>query len=671
MIDVSNLRIFYICAIAMLLSAIVPFTSVYADENQQLQIEIRYTNGDRISTYQAEYVVYQDNEKTPFIEKELEINPDTLYLPQNHEYRVEVFVNGIFSEMKKIELNEQSEKLQINIPLSGGIKFNVFYEDGETPLEGSTIVIKSHNGQEQRRGVIDTQGDSMRYWLQSTNYESEHYTAEIYFEDFLLHTVSNIKIQQAMEQDLKITIPVPAVVEELLVFQLYDSELNKISKSDGIYSISLMDKNDVSIAESEISARGLVYFSNIPSGIYKVLVMKDGEHASLWDDIEIAIIGNQNEFELIQTPVSEPVSEGFFPTFVEPITYDSTSEEYYLTCNCVAFRLDDIQDYWLTDVQVELLDLFSEKEIPLTVGIIANDFGNDAKIVDAVKNQLADNRISIANHGLVHNPFTNYDKQEQNEMIVEANKKIHELLNVNPKIFIPPENKFNKDTKEVLIENGFTHLSAALFSDSPPFLLEQKSFYRFPQMAETGGYVPSQNRIVGVSADETFSDTMTGLNEHGLAVITLHPQEFAVFEGGQYVNEVNQEQIDELSSLIEKIQSQNISIIFLEDIQYNMFKVTSENQVISSESYTIPKWIKNNAGWWRDGFLDDESFVQGIQFLITEGIMEIPPTTQGVGGTEIPQWVKTNAGWWAENRISDDDFVNGITYLVNQGIMVV
>jgi hypothetical protein len=62
-IDVSNLRIFYICAIAMLLSAIVPFTSVYADENQQLQIEIRYTNGDRISTYQAEYVVYQDNLK--------------------------------------------------------------------------------------------------------------------------------------------------------------------------------------------------------------------------------------------------------------------------------------------------------------------------------------------------------------------------------------------------------------------------------------------------------------------------------------------------------------------------------------------------------------------------------------------------------------------------------
>jgi hypothetical protein len=37
----------------------------------------------------------------------------------------------------------------------------------------------------------------------------------------------------------------------------------------------------------------------------------------------------------------------------------------------------------------------------------------------------------------------------------------------------------------------------------------------------------------------------------------------------------------------------------------------------------IPDWIKNNAGWWANGDIDDESFVQGIQFLIKEGIMKI------------------------------------------------
>ena len=42
-----------------------------------------------------------------------------------------------------------------------------------------------------------------------------------------------------------------------------------------------------------------------------------------------------------------------------------------------------------------------------------------------------------------------------------------------------------------------------------------------------------------------------------------------------------------------------------------------------SSSNEIPSWIKNNAGWWADGTIDDNSFVQGIQFLIKEGIMSI------------------------------------------------
>ncbi len=44
----------------------------------------------------------------------------------------------------------------------------------------------------------------------------------------------------------------------------------------------------------------------------------------------------------------------------------------------------------------------------------------------------------------------------------------------------------------------------------------------------------------------------------------------------------------------------------------------------ASEKTQIPSWIKNNAGWWADGSIDDDSFVQGIQFLIKEGIMSIP-----------------------------------------------
>ena len=38
---------------------------------------------------------------------------------------------------------------------------------------------------------------------------------------------------------------------------------------------------------------------------------------------------------------------------------------------------------------------------------------------------------------------------------------------------------------------------------------------------------------------------------------------------------------------------------------------------------SIPDWIKNNAGWWADGQIDDGSFVSGLQWLISNGIMKI------------------------------------------------
>jgi hypothetical protein len=90
------------------------------------------------------------------------------------------------------------------------------------------------------------------------------------------------------------------------------------------------------------------------------------------------------------------------------------------------------------------------------------------------------------------------------------------------------------------------------------------------------------------------------------------------------------------------------------------------------ESQTsIPGWIKNNAGWWADGMIPDDAFVSGIQWLISNGVMNIPPTEQGAGtgGNVIPDWIKNNAGWWADGMIPDDAFVSGLQWLISNGIM--
>lgn len=90
-----------------------------------------------------------------------------------------------------------------------------------------------------------------------------------------------------------------------------------------------------------------------------------------------------------------------------------------------------------------------------------------------------------------------------------------------------------------------------------------------------------------------------------------------------------------------------------------------------SEKTPIPGWIKNNAEWWAAGQIDDNSFVQGIQFLIKEDVLKIPPTTQGSdsGSNDIPEWIKNNADWWAEGAIDDNSFIQGIQFLIKEGIM--
>ena len=52
-------------------------------------------------------------------------------------------------------------------------------------------------------------------------------------------------------------------------------------------------------------------------------------------------------------------------------------------------------------------------------------------------------------------------------------------------------------------------------------------------------------------------------------------------------------------------------------------ETTSFTINVGQAETSIPSWIKNNAGWWADGQIDDGSFVSGLQWLISNGIMKI------------------------------------------------
>ncbi|MBT4326739.1 MAG: hypothetical protein HOD60_07500 [Candidatus Nitrosopelagicus sp.] len=83
----------------------------------------------------------------------------------------------------------------------------------------------------------------------------------------------------------------------------------------------------------------------------------------------------------------------------------------------------------------------------------------------------------------------------------------------------------------------------------------------------------------------------------------------------------------------------------------------------------VPSWIKNNAGWWADGSIDDQSFIQGIQFLIKEKIIDVDSSVSSQNDDQIPSWIKNNARWWADDQIPESDFLSGINHLVKTGII--
>ena len=61
-----------------------------------------------------------------------------------------------------------------------------------------------------------------------------------------------------------------------------------------------------------------------------------------------------------------------------------------------------------------------------------------------------------------------------------------------------------------------------------------------------------------------------------------------------------------------------------DEIIHMMKSFSLEPTSTPTESVTaIPGWIKNNAGWWADGTIDDNSFVSGIQYLVKAGIIQV------------------------------------------------
>lgn len=299
------------------------------------------------------------------------------------------------------------------------------------------------------------------------------------------------------------------------------------------------------------------------------------------------------------------------------------------TCRCVAFRLDDIQDYFLTNAQMQVMSTFEENNANLTVGVIGNLFGKDQTIVSFINSKIAGNNntnsnfaIEIANHGWNHEDFTSFGRKEQSMLMEKTNDKIIDTLGVKPIVFITPYNRLNDDTIAAMQENGLQYVSANTTAFAPSFLQVSKNktvgsidggiamqgsnmtIYHFPSSAHTGDLNADNTEWLGYSHDRTFADLNASMNELGYAVVTMHPQEFSVRDGIKYQNKVDEQQIAELELLLDDIRDAGFKIVTISQINEGYGSVVPEFSsysiyAILTFSIVIAIWLaKSNLSYW-------------------------------------------------------------------------
>ncbi len=64
-----------------------------------------------------------------------------------------------------------------------------------------------------------------------------------------------------------------------------------------------------------------------------------------------------------------------------------------------------------------------------------------------------------------------------------------------------------------------------------------------------------------------------------------------------------------------------------------------------------------------------ETILALVTIIVAIGVVTIPLTQNVQAQSLIPDWIKTNAGWWVDGTVDDTTFLNGIEYLIENEII--
>jgi hypothetical protein len=229
----------------------------------------------------------------------------------------------------------------------------------------------------------------------------------------------------------------------------------------------------------------------------------------------------------------------------------NTADEPATRLPSIIFRLEDVQDDYLSNEAAEIIDKFLDNNIVLSMCVIGGQYftGKDATIFAKVQ-EAVQRGCEVVNLG--DGSLTLLD--EVSIDVAKAHIINGEVAAFKPyTTFVPYEGRWSASTLDALRELGYAVVSGSTRSNPPmpvdPFLLPKQ----LPYSTQTGAQVKLWI--------DTFSDVIPDceiqLELWSLCVVVIHPQEFA---GGQENALSKIQAFSNLANLIDEVKAKQWAV---------------------------------------------------------------------------------------------------------------
>jgi len=275
----------------------------------------------------------------------------------------------------------------------------------------------------------------------------------------------------------------------------------------------------------------------------------------------------------------------------------------YAACNCVIFRLDDVEDQGNTDTpNTAIMQHFISTNHKLSTEIIVNNFGNagpSAKVFKVVKQGYDAGLFELGIHGFDHVHHSQLSEEKQSTDFGKAKSKLISLMgDPSLRLFVPPFNDFNSDTIKAMAENKLDIFSTSYTSErittnvyktsnsfqtdnsiiqlSEVVVFDNESsqylntrVYHVPydislyNMIEPNGSLSGQALV-----DAVMAKAETQIANTGFAVITLHPSDIAPYnsQSGGWSNSVSDSKFQTLKDIISAVDAKGYGFSQMSDV---------------------------------------------------------------------------------------------------------